>query len=197
MKSIKRLYDWMGTRVYSPYADHLLSFLFYLEAIFFLPTDPMLILYCIERPKRGYYYATIATAASVLGGLTGYFIGYTLWETLGEQIIHNRIINLVLTPSMFEHLRMQFQQFESWAIFIAGFTPVPYKAATLSAGFCKLPLIPFIVCSIIGRGLRFYLYALTIGIWGRQMKYFIDRYFNLLVILAGTLIAAGIWFIKR
>lgn len=197
MSGVKRVYDWMGNRVYSPYGDVILGALFYLEAIFFIPTDPMLIIYCIERRDKAYYYATIATVCSVLGGLTGYYIGYTLWLTMGQQIIHHPMVSYIMTPATFNHLCGLYKKYESLAILAAAFTPIPYKAATLTAGFCNLSLMPFIIASIIGRGARFYLYAITISIWGKQIKQYIDRYFNLLVLFAMTVIGIAIWLMQR
>jgi membrane protein YqaA with SNARE-associated domain len=193
---LKKLYHWMGQKIYSPYADVILGILFYIEAIFFFPTDPMLIFYCITRPNRAITYATIATIGSSLGGLTGYGIGYALWESVGEQIIHAPIVNYIMSPSTFYFLRQQYQTYEYWAVLIAGFTPIPYKAATLSAGFCKLSIIPFIICSALARGFRFYLFAFAIKWWGPSMKQYIDRYFNLLVILFIILVILGIWALK-
>jgi len=194
---VRKIYDWMGNQVHSRYADVTLGVLFYLEAIFFIPTDPMLIIYCIERRDRAYYYATIATLCSVIGGLTGYFIGYGLWQTVGQQIIHNPLVSYVMTPATFHHLCGLYKKYEALAILAAAFTPIPYKAATLTAGFCNLSLMPFIIASLIGRGARFYLYAITISIWGKQIKQYIDRYFNLLVLCAMVLIAGAIWLMQK
>lgn len=197
MSSIKRLYDWMGTRVYSPYASHILAILFFLEAIVFIPTDPMLIVYCLERQDRAYYYATIATLASVLGGLTGYGIGYMLWHSVGPQIINSAFVRYIMTPATFHYLCQLYKHYEAWAILAAAFTPIPYKAATLSAGFCNLSLAPFIIASLIGRGARFYLYAITISIWGHRIKEYIEKYFNLLVMFAMIVIFTAIWLLKK
>lgn len=197
MSSMRRLYDWMGKQVYSPYAEVTLGVLFYIEAIFFLPTDPMLIMYCIERRDKAYRYATIATITSVLGGLTGYFIGYVLWHIAGQQIIHHPFVSYIMTPETFNHLCGLYKQYEALAILAAAFTPIPYKAATLTAGFCNLSLMPFIIASLIGRGARFYLYAITISIWGKQIKQYIDRYFNLLVVCAMIAIGFVVWLIQR
>lgn len=193
---LKKLYDWMGRQVYSPYAEPVLCFLFYLEAIFFLPTDPMLIMYCIERPKHAYRYATIALIGSVLGGLTGYLIGYFLWDMAGEAILNNTLVQYVMSRDTFNRACSLYKQYEFAAILIAGFTPVPYKAATLTAGVCKLPVIPFIIASIIARGSRFFLLAGVIKRCGTQMRQYIDRYFNLLVVLVLVIIIVSIWLCK-
>lgn len=194
IKHIKQFYGWMASCVYSPYANITLGFLFFLEAIFFLPTDPILIIYCINRRKKAFHYATIATISSVLGGITSYLIGAMLWDISGEQIIHNRIVNYVLSPATFTRLAEQYRQHEWWAILIAGFTPVPYKAATLSAGFCKLSFIPFLLCSIIARGSRFYLLAVTIKILGVHIQQSINRYFNIIIGLTTLAIIFSVWF---
>ncbi len=193
-KHIKKFYDWMASCVYSPYADITLGFLFFLEAIFFLPTDPMLIMYCINRREKAFRYATIATISSVLGGITSYFIGAMLWDVAGEQIIHNKIVNYVLSPATFTHLSQQFRQHGWLAILVAGFTPVPYKAATLTAGFCKISLIPFILCSIVARGARFYLLAAAIKILGVRIQQSINHYFNIMIALTALAIIFSLWF---
>ncbi len=197
MGTIQHLYNWMGAQVYSRHADSILGVLFYLEAIFFLPTDPMLIIFCIEQPKKAFKYATIATISSVLGGVTGYYLGLGLWHLAGESIIHNAYVNYLVSAEMFAYLAQQYEVYESWAILIAAFTPIPYKAATLTAGFFKLPLIPFIIFSIVGRGARFFMYAVVVQIWGAQIKSFIDRYFNLIAMGITCLILGIIWFLRR
>ncbi len=190
---IKKFYDRMGKKVHSPRADALLGFLFFLEAIFFLPTDPILILYCLERRNRALTYATIATIASVLGGITSYMIGSYLWDIAGQQIIFNTYINYLIGPQKLLHAMELYRRHEWWAIFIAGFTPVPYKAATLTAGFCKLSFIPFVICSFFARGARFYALAIVIKIFGVQIKNTLNRYFNIILVLTLVLIAVSIW----
>lgn len=188
----------MESYVDTKHADAMLCFLFYLEAlIFIIPTDPMLIVYCLERPRKAFWYAFLATLGSVLGGITGYIIGATIWQSAGQAIINNAWVNLIIKPDDFYYLCELYKEHEYMAIFIAGFTPVPYKAATFTAGFCNLAFIPFVICSIIARGARFLIYAVTITIWGKQIKEYIDRFFNLLVLLIIVLIAGTIWFCKQ
>lgn len=188
MLILKRMYSWCGQQVHTTYAVPLLAFLFFVEAIFFVPVDPLLILYCIEDRLNSFYYAAVATISSVAGGLMGYLIGYAIWESFGRMLV-----GMLFSPETFNNALQYYEQYESWAVLIAGFTPLPYKAITLSAGFCKLSLMPFIVFSLIGRGARFFLVALCIRIWGEQIKQYIDRYFNLLVILFTLLVVATCW----
>ncbi|TET36554.1 DedA family protein [Candidatus Dependentiae bacterium] len=190
---LKKPYEWMGASINSPYADYILGLLFYIEAIFFLPTDPILILYCLERRDKAIWYATVALIGSVLGGISSYMLGIYLWNTYGEAIIHNHIINYVLTPQMFYKLSVKYEQYNWLAVAIAGFTPVPYKAATLSAGFCKLSFIPFVISSIISRGARFYLLALMCKVFGEHIKDTVHKYFNLILLFAVLIIVLTVW----
>ena len=193
---LKKIYTWMGQKVHSPYAEPFLGFLFFTEAIFFLPVDPILILFCLERPNKSLRYATIATIFSVLGGMTGYLIGFSLWQTAGPKILDSWLVSSIMSPATFASLAHKYEVYSHWAVLVAGFSPIPYKAATLSAGFCKISFLPFVFFSIIARGARFFMFAIAILIWGPQIKLFIDRYFNLLVVLTMALIAGAIWLLK-
>jgi membrane protein YqaA with SNARE-associated domain len=188
---IKKIYDWFAKKTHSPYADSWLAGLFFIEAVFFIPVDPMLILYCIENRKKSFYYAAIATISSVLGGIFGYFIGAVLWNSIGIKLV-----SWFISKASFYKAVGTYKLYQNWAVLIAGFTPLPYKAITLSAGFCNLPIIPFIMCSFISRGARFFIVAGLLKIFGKQVKHFIDRYFNQLVILFVVLIVVSVYFLK-
>ncbi|MBX9830978.1 VTT domain-containing protein [Candidatus Babeliales bacterium] len=178
MKWIKRIYDWMGSKVEHPHANWWLFGLFFIESsFFFIPVDPLLILFCVHNRKRSFFYASVATVASVLGGMFGYLIGSTLWDSIGFKLV-----SWIISEATFNHVVAQYSLYESWAVFIAGFTPIPYKAVTISAGFCKLPFMPFVGYSILARGARFFLVAGAIRKWGVAIKRFIDDYFNYLVV---------------
>jgi membrane protein YqaA with SNARE-associated domain len=189
---LKHVYNWMGKQVHNSYATPMLALLFFIEAtIFFIPVDPLLILYCIEHRKKSLYYATVATIASVIGGIFGYCIGIALWETIGQFIV-----SYIISAKTFSQVVYWFTKYETTAVLIAGFTPVPYKAVTIGAGFCKLPIMPFITYSLFARGARFYLLAIIIRIWGKEIKEYIDRYFNLFVVLFMIIIVSGFFIIK-
>lgn len=184
-------YSLVERHIDSPYATPILAILFFLEAIIFIPVDPLLIVYCIHKQSRALWYATVATCASVLGGIAGYYIGYAIWESFGQWFV-----NMVIGQDTFKVVLDYFAKYEMWAVLIAGFTPIPYKAVTLGAGFCKLPLLPFIACSFIARGARFYLIGGLITVWGAKIKEYIDRYFNLLVLLFVLLIILGVVLVR-
>jgi membrane protein YqaA with SNARE-associated domain len=178
MKFLRRIYDWMGKKAHSKHGLVWLCALFFVEASFFIiPIDPLLILFCVEHRQRSFFFATLATISSVAGGIFGYLIGYLLWDTIGITLV-----NALISQETFQVVVGRYKIYQSWAVLIGALTPVPYKAITISAGFCKLPIIPFIIYSIIGRGARFYLIAGAIYLWGARIKNFIDKYFNYLAI---------------
>lgn len=191
MNIIRKFYDWLGRKVHSPHAQYWLAFLFFIEAVFFVPVDPLLILFCIENNKKSLTYATIATISSVTGGIFGYFIGAIMWESVGITLV-----NWVISKQAFMSAIAKYKLYQNWAVFIAGFTPLPYKAITLSAGFCNLHLPSFILFSLISRGARFFLLAGIIKLWGKKIHVFIDQYFNHLVVLFTLIIVLGFWLVK-
>lgn len=181
MHTFRVMYNWMSAQAHSRHAASTLALLFFIEAIIFLPVDPMFVFYCLERRTHAWRYATIAMLASVAGALASYLIGFTLWFYLGNSIMYNRYVQYVVSPTTFEHLCTQFKEHAWITLLVAGFSPIPYKAATLVAGFCTISLFPFIICSLVTRGVRFYGVAWLVHQWGQQVKDFIDRFFTILV----------------
>ncbi len=193
MKTIRKVYDWMGRKVHSPFADVWLAALFFIEASFFLiPVDPLLILYCLENNSRSMYYAALSTFSSLVGGIFGYMIGFFLWDSIGITLVR-----WIISEATFNSIVAKYHLYQSWAILLAGFTPVPYKAVTISAGFCQLPLLPFLFYSLIARGARFFLLAGMIRVWGPQIKVFIERFFNYLVWVFVLLLVLSCLLFKR
>lgn len=189
---IRQTYDWMGKQVHSRYALAWLIFLFFIEAsCFLIPVDPLLILFCIQNRSKSWMYATIATLASVAGGVFGYMIGALLWESVGMALV-----NALISQETFLSLVAKYKLYQNWAVMIGGFTPIPYKAVTLSAGFCKLPILPFIFYSLLSRGARFFLVAGAIWLWGERIKKFIDHYFNYLVVAFTFILLASTSFLR-
>ena len=180
---IKRLYNSLVPYVYHPLSSFVFAALFFIEAIFFVPVDPILIMFCVKRQDRAYFYALLATISSVVGGICAYIIGALLFNSLGMKIV-----TTFSTIEVFNKITDIYRHYETIAVLFAGFTPFPYKIVTLSAGFCKLPLIPFVFYSFIGRGGRFFLIAFLIKRYGEHIEHLIDRYFNYLFLLFTLLI---------
>jgi membrane protein YqaA with SNARE-associated domain len=193
---VRRLYDWVLGWSGSRWAEWALFVLAFAESSFFpVPPDVLLIALCLGRPGRALRYAAICTAGSVLGALGGYAVGYFLWQNAAGE--HTPLAEWcfahVFTAEQFRTVRLTFEQYNFWAIFTAGFTPLPYKLFTIAAGVFGINIPMFTVASVVSRGLRFFLFAWLIRRFGPSVKVFIDKYFNLLavvftVVLIGTFV---------
>lgn len=187
---IRNLYNWMGTLVHTSYGTVILALFFFIDAIIIFPAGPLLLLFCSEKPERSFFYAFVSTIASVIGGITAFWIGFYIWELVGQQLVA-----LITTPEKFAYLCDQYEKHEATAIILAGLTPLPYQLITLTAGFCHVSFIPFVVCSFIIRGARLFLIATIMFAWGKQVKDHINTYFNTLVFVFISLIALTLFFI--
>jgi membrane protein YqaA with SNARE-associated domain len=154
----------------------------------------MLIPMCLARPERAYWYATICTVTSVLGGLLGYAIGYLLYDTIGQFLIQ-----LYGYGQQAEEFRAAYAEWGHWIILIKGLTPIPYKIVTITSGFAAYDLFWFTVLSIITRGARFFLVAALLHYFGEPARDFIERRLEwvtlgALVLLVGGFVAAYYFF---
>jgi membrane protein YqaA with SNARE-associated domain len=190
----RRLYDWVLHWADTPHGLTALVLLTAAESSFFpIPPDPLLMALCLGAPKRSLRLAAWTTGASVVGALVGYGIGAFAWG-----IFRDPFFAYVpgVTPDAFEHVRQLYDQYDFWAIFLAGLTPIPYKVFTLSSGVFSINLGVFLVASVLSRGLRFFLVAGLIYKFGAPVSRFIDRYFNLLTIVFGVLLVGGFMVVK-
>ncbi|GBE36470.1 SNARE associated Golgi protein [bacterium BMS3Bbin07] len=189
VKIVRRLYDWVLHWAETPYGVPALFLLAVAESSFFpVPPDVLLIALSLSLRKRAFYYAGVCTVGSVIGGALGFFIGMKFWS-IGQGILFHYV-----SKETFDMVRTYFRDYEAWAIAIAGFTPIPYKVFTISAGFFQVDFSVFMVVSFLSRGARFFLVGGLIYLFGKHIRNFIDRYFNLLtygfaVILIGGFIA--------
>ncbi len=172
---VRRLYDWVLHWAETPYGVPALFLLAAAESSFFpVPPDVLLIALSLSLRRRAFYYAAVCTVGSVAGGALGFFIGMKFWA-VGKGILFHYV-----SLETFETVKAYFRDYEAWAIAIAGFTPIPYKVFTISAGFFQVDFTVFMVVSFFSRGARFFLVGGLIYLFGRQIRDFIDRYFNLL-----------------
>ena len=145
------------------------------ESSFFpIPPDVMLAPMCLAQPKRSWRFATICTISSVLGGLFGFLIGQFAFGWI-EPLIHRWGYS-----EAFDGAVAAFDQYGFWYILLAGFTPIPYKVFTISAGVVGMPLSPFIAGSLVGRGGRFFLVAGLIRLGGEKFATRLRRYVDLI-----------------
>ena len=191
---VRRLYDWVLHWAETPYGGPALAILCFAEASFFpLPPDPLLIALCLGASRRSFRFAIVAAAASVAGGILGYWLGAGAWHVLSDFFF---TYVPGVSPESFATVQDYYARYDFWAIFMAGLTPIPYKVFTLSAGVFSINFGVFVVASVISRSLRFFLVAGLIYKYGAPISRFIDRYFELLAIVFGILIVLGFVAIK-
>jgi len=196
LKFIRQLYDWVLHWSETPYGPTALFILAFAEASFFpVPPDALLIALVLGSSKKAFKFAFICLVGSITGALLGYFIGNLLWWSPGGEFtsLANFFFDNIpgFSEKDFFNIQELYVKYDFWIVFTAGFTPLPYKVITISAGAFNINLIMFITASIISRGARFYLISLLIWKFGPQIKQFIDKYFNWLAIAFTILLIGG------
>ncbi len=176
------------------YAVYYLAILSFAESSFFpIPPDVMLAPMALANRKRAWYFGTVTTVASVLGGIFGYVLGLYAFEPLVLPVIH-----YLGYETQFAHAETWFIQYGVWIVFVAGFSPIPYKVFTIAAGVMNMALLPFVIASFLGRGARFYLVCALIVWGGQKLEDHLREYIDLIGWIAFALIViAGliVWFI--
>ena len=185
---VKELSLWVTHWAQTPYGGLALFVLAFCESSFFpIPPDVLLIALCMANSPNSFWYALICSLGSTLGGMFGYGLGRIGGRPLLERWVRAERINLV---------QRYYQRWDVWAVAVAGFTPIPYKVFTISAGAFLLNFVRFIIASVLSRSARFFLVATLFSLYGPTINQFISRYFNILSILFIVLLLLGFWFIK-
>ena len=192
MKIFRKLYEWTLLKSAHPKATWFLSIISFAESSFFpIPPDIILIPMIIAKNTKAFFYAFVCTLSSVLGGITGYLIGYYLFNSLGILIL-----NYYGLADQFISFEQYYLRYGVWIVLGAGFTPFPFKFITIASGFFGFNFVIFIIITIIARGLRFYLVALLLRIFGSTIEIIIDKYFNILTSLFFILLIGSIIILK-
>ena len=190
----RRLYDWVLSFAHHRHSTLALFILSFAESSFFpVPPDVLLGPLCLGNRKKSMWFATVTTVASVLGALLGYAIGHFAWESTAE--FWYRYIP-GFTPELFDRVQGMYDQYGVLVLFAAAFSPIPFKVFTIAGGVFGQPLLPFVLVSLVGRALRFFLVAAIFDWIGPRALPFIDRYLNLLCIVFTLLLVGGILAIK-
>lgn len=201
MKQLRKLYDWVLHWADTPHGPAALFLLSFAEASFFpVPPDVLLIALALGARKRAFRFALTCSSASVLGALFGFSIGHFLWWT-GEGAFSPIALFFFeiipgFTESTFQALRVKYDVWNFWIIFTAGFTPIPFKIFTISAGAFDINLFMFFIASTISRTARFFLIGGLIWKFGDPIRGFIDKYFNWLALLFTVLLFGGFFLVK-
>lgn len=188
------MYDWVLSFADRPSGPWALAGFSFAESSFFpIPPDPLLIALAIGAPKKAFRFAAVCAVASVFGGIAGYAIGWGIWEGV-DQFFYTWVPGV--TPEAFAHVRTVYARYDFWSIFAAGFTPIPFKVFTLSAGAFEISFAIFVIASTISRSARFFLVAGLIYVYGPSIQGFIDRYFDRLAWAFLILLVGGFIVVK-
>lgn len=180
--------DWIA----GPYGVWVIFVIAFVESSFFpIPPDVFLIAMCLSAPSRAFKYAAVCSVGSVLGGAFGYGLGLFFMDSLGQQIV-----GWYGLEDKFVTVQDLYRRYDTWAVGAAGFTPLPYKLFTITAGAFQLNFPTFVLVSLVSRSARFFLVAAFIWKFGEPVKRYIDKYFNILSLLFVILLIGGFLLIK-
>lgn len=186
------MYDWVLRLAHHRHALRSLGIISFAESSFFpIPPDVMLVPMVLARRDQAYRIAAVCTAASILGGIFGYAIGYFLWDSIGQWLV-----NLYHMEAKVEALREGYAHYGAAIILLKGLTPIPFKLVTLASGFFAFNFPLFVILATITRAARFFIIAALLKRFGEPVEAFIEKRLNLfawgfLILLVGGFAAVA------
>ena len=190
---LRRLYDWTMRQAEGPRAMPALAGVSFAESSFFpIPPDVIMAPMILARPHRAWLIATVTVAASVLGGLFGYWIGAALFETIGQKLLA-----FYGAGEKFAAFQEIYQRNGVLAVLLAGgFTPLPFKVVTIASGALHMNLFDFVWASLLARSMRFYIVAGLLWKFGAPIRSFMERHLTLVAIGFTALVIGGFVAVK-
>lgn len=165
MRIFSKLYDRVLHWSKHPKAPWYLTGMSFAEASFFpIPPDVMLMPMALSQPEKAYRFALLSTLGSLFGGLFGYAIGYWMLDVIMPFIESMHYLD------KYHQVEVFFEEYGFWVVFLAGFSPIPYKLFTIASGALHVAILPFIIASFVGRGARFYLVAFLMKKGGEKYE---------------------------
>ncbi len=184
---LRDLYSWTLAKAEHPQALWVLAAVAFIESsVFPIPPDVLMIPMILARPRRAWLIALVATAASVLGGVLGYGIGYFFYDQIGQPIL-----DALGKGDAMAEFNIRFNDLGFWAVLTAGITPFPYKVITIMSGWTAMPLGTFVATSILARALRFFIVAGLLRVFGASIRDFIERRLGLVFTVFILLLIGG------
>lgn len=191
----RRLYDWVIHWAYTPYAQPALFVLSFIESSFFpIPPDVLMVPLCLGEPKKAYRFAFWCSLASVLGGMFGYWLGATLWSAGLDRICFDYIPGF--SEDKFSTISQLYDDWNFWVVFVAGFSPLPYKVFTIAAGVFSVDFTMFVIASAVSRSARFYIEATLFRIYGEPIRHFVEKRLGLVAGLFCIVLVGGFVLLK-
>lgn len=192
----RHLYNWVIHFAHTRHGATALFCLSFAESSFFpVPPDVLLGPLTLGAPKKWFRFAAACSIASILGGILGYCIGMFLWQQVGPWVFAH-LGGIGFTEDNFAKFETWYDKYDFRIVFTCGFTPLPYKVCTISAGVAKINFAGFFIASALSRSARFFLVAGLFGWKGEKMRPFIEKYFNWLTLAFVILLIGGFAVIK-
>lgn len=185
-----KLYQYVLKLARHRHAERYLAVVSFIESIFFpIPSDVMLAPMCLANRQKAIRYAVITSIFSVLGGVIGYWLGYFFSEPMLN------FLTFISSQETVDKVQHWYDKYGFWLVFVAGFTPVPYKVFTILSGIMVINFPIFVLASAISRPLRFFLVALAIYFGGEKLEKTLTKYIEILGWLCIVGLAILIFFI--
>ena len=170
---IKSLIEKAKTNAVKPLADKVLGFISIIESIIFpLPVDPFLAGLTLAVPRKAFRFAFICTIGSVIGGVIGWFLGYLIGPSIENLFLYFPWF----TEEKFNAVKFAYKENGMLIIFLGAFTPLPYKIITITSGIAEVNIIAFVLMSILGRGIRFFIVAYLVKFFGKPALLFLQKH---------------------
>ena len=170
---INSLIEKAKTNAVKPLADKVLGFISMIESIIFpLPVDPFLAGLTLAVPKKAFRFAFICTIGSVIGGVIGWFLGYLIGPSIENLFLYFPWF----TEEKFNAVKFAYKENGMLIIFLGAFTPLPYKIITITSGIAEVNIIAFVLMSILGRGIRFFIVAYLVKFFGKPALLFLQKH---------------------
>jgi membrane protein YqaA with SNARE-associated domain len=188
---LRKLYDWTLSLAARKSAEVWLAVIAFIESsVFLVPADVLFLPMALARPQRAYRYAAVATIASTLGGIAGYFLGYFAYEAFAKPVLafYGKL-------EAFENLKNCTSEETLWLLLTtSGLSHLPpIKVVTILAGVAQISLIVFVISCIVARGARFFAMAWALKRWGEPIKHFIEKRLGVIAGLAAAALI-GLYF---
>lgn len=192
---MRRLYDWILELAGRPNALPILTVLSFAESVIFpIPPDTMLMPMVLAKPEKAWRYAAFCSLGSLLGGVAGYALGMLAWGAI-SGFFFDHVPGF--TEQRFDQIQTMYETWNFWIVFTAGFTPIPYKIITISAGVAAINFPTFLIASAVSRSARFFLVAWILKRWGPPAQSFVERNFGLVSLVFVALLVGGFVLVSR
>lgn len=170
-----------------PKALWALAIVSFAESSFFpIPPDVLMIPMIIASPRKAFVIAGVATASSVLGALFGYYIGWGLFESVGQPVL-----DFYGKGAAFDEFAARYNDLGAWVVLVAGISPLPFKVITIASGATGLSVPIFVISALIARAFRFFIVAGLLWAFGAPIRDFIERRLGLVFTVFCVILVGG------